>query len=105
VRKQAEEPKGSLFKHQQQQQQLPDRLILKTLRCTLRAEANCYIYLANHAFREVLLGITGKDFTLIAASKAAMRGATILKASDDKTRQLNKHTLMAFSGEAGDTGW
>ncbi|KAI9839621.1 MAG: putative proteasome subunit beta type-4 [Sarea resinae] len=32
-----------------------------------------------------------------------MRGATILKASDDKTRQLNKHTLMAFSGEAGDT--
>jgi 20S proteasome alpha/beta subunit len=52
----------------------------------------------------VLLGITGKDFTLIAASKAAMRGATILKASDDKTRQLNKHTLVAFSGEAGDTG-
>lgn len=54
--------------------------------------------------REVLLGITGKDFTLIAASKAAMRGATILKASDDKTRQLNKHTLIASSGEAGDTG-
>lgn len=54
--------------------------------------------------REVLLGITGKDFTLIAASKAAMRGATILKASDDKTRVLNTHSLMAFSGEAGDTG-
>jgi len=52
---------------------------------------------------EVLLGITGKDFTIIAASKAAMRGATILKASDDKTRTLNEHTLMAFSGEAGDT--
>lgn len=50
------------------------------------------------------MGITGKDFTLIAASKAAMRGATILKAGDDKTRQLNKHTLMAYSGEAGDTG-
>lgn len=32
-----------------------------------------------------------------------MRGATILKASDDKTRALNQHTLMAFSGEAGDT--
>jgi 20S proteasome subunit beta 4 len=32
-----------------------------------------------------------------------MRGATILKASDDKTRALNKHTLLAFSGEAGDT--
>lgn len=52
----------------------------------------------------MLLGITGKDFTLIAASKAAMRGPTVLKASDDKTRQLNKHTLIAFSGEAGDTG-
>ncbi|KAJ6783793.1 hypothetical protein PWT90_04396 [Aphanocladium album] len=52
---------------------------------------------------EVLLGITGKDFTIIAASKAAMRGATILKASDDKTRELNKNTLLAFSGEAGDT--
>lgn len=33
-----------------------------------------------------------------------MRGATILKAEDNKTRQLNKHTLMAYSGEAGDTG-
>lgn len=33
-----------------------------------------------------------------------MRGATILKAGDDKTRPLNKHTLMAYSGEAGDTG-
>lgn len=32
-----------------------------------------------------------------------MRGATILKASDDKTRTLNTHSLMAFSGEAGDT--
>ena len=32
-----------------------------------------------------------------------MRGATILKASDDKTRGLNDHTLMAYSGEAGDT--
>lgn len=50
------------------------------------------------------MGITGKDFTIIAASKAAMRGATILKAADDKTRELNKSTLLAFSGEAGDTG-
>ncbi|OJJ03650.1 hypothetical protein ASPVEDRAFT_43139 [Aspergillus versicolor CBS 583.65] len=52
---------------------------------------------------EVLLGITGKDFVLLAASKAAMRGPTILKATDDKTKQLNEHTLVAFSGEAGDT--
>jgi 20S proteasome subunit beta 4 len=53
---------------------------------------------------DVLLGITGKDFTIIAASKAAMRGPTVLKATDDKTRDLNKHNLMAYSGEAGDTG-
>ncbi|KAK4147249.1 nucleophile aminohydrolase, partial [Dichotomopilus funicola] len=52
---------------------------------------------------EVLLGISGKDFVIIAASKAAMRGPTILKASDDKTSRLNEHTLMAYSGEAGDT--
>ncbi|KAI7413702.1 N-terminal nucleophile aminohydrolase, partial [Hortaea werneckii] len=53
--------------------------------------------------REVLLGITGKDFCIVASSKAAMRGASILKSNDDKTRQLNKQTLMAFSGEPGDT--
>ncbi|MCJ1350441.1 MAG: Proteasome subunit beta type-4 [Icmadophila ericetorum] len=47
--------------------------------------------------------ITGKDFTLIAASKAAMRGATILKATDDKTKELNQYSLMAIVGEAGDT--
>lgn len=60
-------------------------------------------YPLNMTSREVLLGLTGRDFTIIAASKAAMRGATILKSSDDKTRQLNRHTLLAFSGEAGDT--
>ncbi|RMZ87770.1 hypothetical protein DV736_g4996, partial [Chaetothyriales sp. CBS 134916] len=32
-----------------------------------------------------------------------MRGVTILKSNDDKTRTLNKHNLLAFSGEAGDT--
>lgn len=53
--------------------------------------------------REVLLGFSGRDYTIIAASKAAMRGATILKATDDKTRRLNDHNLIAISGEAGDT--
>ncbi|CAD0112183.1 unnamed protein product, partial [Aureobasidium uvarum] len=57
----------------------------------------------NTFIMDVLLGITGKDFTIIAASKAAMRGATILKASDDKTRPLSKHILMGLTGEAGDT--
>ncbi|KAJ5907417.1 proteasome subunit beta type-4, partial [Penicillium taxi] len=53
--------------------------------------------------RDVLLGITGKDFVIIAASKGVSRGPTVIKAEDDKTRQLNNHTLMAYSGEAGDT--
>ncbi|KAL9092482.1 MAG: hypothetical protein Q9159_000829 [Coniocarpon cinnabarinum] len=52
---------------------------------------------------EVLLGLTGRDFTVVASSKAAMRGVTILKANDDKTRKLSDHTVMAYSGEAGDT--
>ncbi|KAL9129913.1 MAG: hypothetical protein Q9217_001761 [Psora testacea] len=59
--------------------------------------------MADVPLREVLLGFTGKDYTIVAASKAAMRGATILKASDDKTRMLNDRTLMAYTGEAGDT--
>jgi 20S proteasome subunit beta 4 len=52
---------------------------------------------------EVLLALTGRDYTLVAASRAATRGATILKSSDDKTRILNPHNLLAYSGEAGDT--
>ena len=48
--------------------------------------------------------MTGRDFTIVAASKAAMRGVTILKANDDKTRTLSDYTVMAYAGEAGDTG-
>lgn len=33
-----------------------------------------------------------------------MRGVTILKAEDDKTKTLNSHTLIAYAGESGDTG-
>jgi len=32
-----------------------------------------------------------------------MRGATILKSSDDKTINLTNTTLLAYNGEAGDT--
>ena len=79
--------------------------ILSYLQQTTKCRFSCLIKTTVlTAHRENLLGITGKDFTLIVASKAAMRGATILKANDDKTRQLNKNTLMAYSGEAGDTG-
>lgn len=52
---------------------------------------------------DIVLGIRVKDCTLIATSKAATRGISVLKDTDDKTRNLNSHNLMAFSGEAGDT--
>lgn len=32
-----------------------------------------------------------------------MRGASVLKANDDKTQVLGKNSLMAISGESGDT--
>lgn len=53
---------------------------------------------------DVILGITTADEVIIATSMAAMRGISVLKTDDDKTRKLNKHSLIAFSGEAGDTG-
>lgn len=71
---------------------------------TLPLSTSLFSFASTLFIMEVLLGITGKDFTLVAASKAAMRGVTILKATDDKTRALNQHNLMAYSGEAGDTG-
>lgn len=39
----------------------------------------------------------------MATSKAATRGISILKDTDDKTRQLNSHNLIAYTGESGDT--
>lgn len=53
---------------------------------------------------DIILGITTADQVIIATSKAAMRGISVLKTDDDKTRKLNDHTLIAYSGEAGDTG-
>lgn len=53
---------------------------------------------------DIILGITTGDHVILATSKAAMRGISVLKTDDDKTRKLNDHSLIAFSGEAGDTG-
>jgi 20S proteasome subunit beta 4 len=52
---------------------------------------------------DVLIGITTAESVIIATSKAAVRGVTVLKATDDKTRELTEHSLIAFTGEAGDT--
>ncbi|KAJ3329893.1 Proteasome subunit beta type-4 [Blyttiomyces sp. JEL0837] len=52
---------------------------------------------------EILLGITGKDFVLTAADSTSARSIVIQKQGEDKSRILNDHNLMVFSGEAGDT--
>mmetsp|Transcript_3826 Transcript_3826/g.3719 ORF Transcript_3826/g.3719 Transcript_3826/m.3719 type:complete len:195 (-) Transcript_3826:135-719(-) len=52
---------------------------------------------------DIILGIRVQDSTIIATSKAATRGISVLKDTDDKTRKLNTHNLVAFTGEAGDT--
>lgn len=52
---------------------------------------------------DIVLGIRVQDATILATSKAATRGISVLKADDDKTRVLNKHNLVAYTGEAGDT--
>ncbi|KAI9031156.1 nucleophile aminohydrolase [Hyaloraphidium curvatum] len=51
---------------------------------------------------EALLGLCGKDFTLIAADTNAARSIVVMKRGEDKTRDLNRHTVMSFAGEAGD---
>ncbi|KAJ3385447.1 Proteasome subunit beta type-4 [Entophlyctis sp. JEL0112] len=52
---------------------------------------------------EVLLGITGKDFVLTAADSTAARGIVVQNRGEDKSRALNAHNIMLFSGEPGDT--
>lgn len=52
---------------------------------------------------DIILGIRVSDCTIIATSKAATRGISVLKDDDDKTRQISDHGLMAYTGEAGDT--
>lgn len=52
---------------------------------------------------DIILGIKVQDCVILATSKAVTRGISILKDTDDKSRQLSPHTLMSYTGEAGDT--
>ena len=52
---------------------------------------------------EALIGIQGRDFVLLAADVVVARSIVVMKAGEDKTRQLSARTCMAFCGEAGDT--
>ncbi|KAI9251606.1 nucleophile aminohydrolase [Sporodiniella umbellata] len=52
---------------------------------------------------ECLFGITGKDFTLLSADTVCARSIVVMKGTEDKSRQLNAHTVLLYSGEPGDT--
>lgn len=52
---------------------------------------------------ECLFGITGKDFTLLAADTTSARSIVVMKGNENKSRILNEHTVMLFTGEPGDT--
>ena len=38
-----------------------------------------------------------------ASNKATVRGITVLNQTDDKSRTLNRHNLLVFAGDSGDT--
>lgn len=52
---------------------------------------------------ECLFGITGKDFTLLAADTVSARSIVVMKGTEDKSRQLNNNTVLLYTGEPGDT--
>lgn len=51
---------------------------------------------------ESLFGIKGKDFVITAFNANVPRSINILKHREDKTRDLNSHTLLLYTGEPGD---
>ena len=52
---------------------------------------------------EVLLGIVGADFVLTASDTLTARSIVIMKKGEDKSRVLNKTSLLLYTGEPGDT--
>lgn len=52
---------------------------------------------------EALIGITGRDFVLLAADRLAARSIVVMKSTEDKILPLNNNTCIAYSGEPGDT--
>ncbi|KAI8364412.1 nucleophile aminohydrolase [Blakeslea trispora] len=52
---------------------------------------------------ECLFGITGDGFALLAADTVSARSIVVMKGTEDKSRELNAHTVMLYTGEPGDT--
>eukprot|EP00123_Amoebidium_parasiticum_P022716 comp9335_c0_seq1/m.4414 comp9335_c0_seq1/g.4414 ORF comp9335_c0_seq1/g.4414 comp9335_c0_seq1/m.4414 type:complete len:194 (-) comp9335_c0_seq1:67-648(-) len=51
---------------------------------------------------DFLIGITGKDFTLVAADKMAARSILVMKSDQEKMLPLGDHTIILLAGEQGD---
>lgn len=51
---------------------------------------------------EALIGITGRDFVLLASDRRAARSIVVMKANEEKFRELGKNVALAYSGEPGD---
>ncbi|XP_064625001.1 proteasome subunit beta type-2-like [Lineus longissimus] len=52
---------------------------------------------------ECLIGITGKDFVLVASDTVCARSIVAMKQDHDKMFKLSDNLLMLVSGESGDT--
>ena len=51
---------------------------------------------------EAIFGIVGKDFVLVAADNLVARSIMVMKAGEDKSRNLNSHATLVYTGEPGD---
>ncbi len=48
---------------------------------------------------EVLIGITGADFTITAGDASVLRSVVCLKRGEVKSRNLNNRVIMNYTGE------
>jgi 20S proteasome subunit beta 4 len=51
---------------------------------------------------ESLFGIVGKDFVCVASDTSSIRSIVVMKSNEDRTRDLNKHNVLLYTGEPGD---
>lgn len=52
---------------------------------------------------ECLIGVVGKDFVALASDTLAVRSIVVMKPNQDRSRQLNAHNMILYSGEPGDS--
>ncbi|KAK9762217.1 Proteasome subunit beta type-4 [Basidiobolus ranarum] len=51
---------------------------------------------------ECLFGFIGKDFVVTVSDNSTARSITVMKTDEVKSRELNNHILLLYSGEPGD---